>query len=93
MEDIRLSCLPLSHRQSDSIDHAYQGLDNSSDTETPGSVALDGPGALASVEEEASPTTAPGMLEQYLRTHDQPDKARFLGKWLTGAEAASEPED
>lgn len=91
MEDIRLFSLPPSHRQSEGIEYGYQGLDNSSDTESPGDIAHGGPGALARVEEEATPDTAPGILEQYLRTHGQPDKEHFLGKWLTSAGRASDP--
>lgn len=92
MEDIRLFSLPPSHRQSDDIDHANQGLDNSSGTETPGVIAHVGPGALASVQEEVTPDTAPGKLEQYLRAHGQSEKAHFLGKWFTGAGMASDPD-
>lgn len=92
MEDIRLFSLPPSHRQSDELDHAYQGLDNSSDTETLGVIAHVGPGALASVQEEVTHDTAPGELEQYLKAHDQTEKAHFLGKWFTNAGMASDPD-
>lgn len=83
MEDIRLFSIPPSHQLSGDVD---VGLDNSSDTERPRGGSYGELAALASVDEEAP---SPGILEQYITTHDQADKAQFLGDWFGDAGAAT----
>lgn len=82
MEDIRLFSIPPSQRQLDDC------LNNSSDTESPEEL-----GELARVEEKASPSPAPGILERYIIRNRQPDNARFLEDWLTSAGGTPVPED
>lgn len=84
MDDIRLFTLPPSHRQPEDVGDDYLGLDNSSDTGTIERVPPGERGELSSVEEEASPETATGILAKYLKMNKLPDKERSVRNWLAG---------
>lgn len=87
MEDIRLFALPPSHRQRDGD---YQSKGNSSATNTDGGIISSG---LASVTEEQAPGTIPGVIEQYMRLNDLPDKEQSVLSWLTNKEASPDPDN